>query len=54
MDGAPASWVILNKETGEVVMETTSHRKVMALNTDKYRAVPVLEYLASLNQRGED
>lgn len=43
------SWIIRNKETREVLFETFDRRKVEALNTEKYEAVPVQEYLASLN-----
>jgi hypothetical protein len=48
--GKTASWVIRDKETGEVVMETFDPKKVAALNTDKYEAVPIQEYLGSLNK----
>lgn len=48
---APASWVIREKATGDVVMETFDKAKVAALNTAKYEAVPVQEYLASLNRK---
>lgn len=44
-----ASWVIKNKETGAVMFETFDINKVNALNTDNYEAVPILEYLVSLN-----
>ncbi len=44
-----SSWVIKNKVTGEVIMETFSKAKVDALNTAKYAAVPILQYLQSLN-----
>ena len=44
-----ASWVIKNKQTGEVIMETFDKKKVEALNTDKYVAVPIKEHLASPN-----
>jgi len=44
-----SSWVIRNKETGEVVMETFDRKKVDALNTSKYEAVPIQEYLGSLD-----
>ncbi|MBX3504398.1 MAG: hypothetical protein KF895_02890 [Parvibaculum sp.] len=47
-----ASWVIRNKETGDVVMETFDRKKVDALNTEKYEAVPIQKYLAGLNARG--
>lgn len=46
-----ASWVIRNKETGEVVMETFDKKKVDALNTEKYEAVPIAEHLGSLNKQ---
>ncbi|ASZ72162.1 hypothetical protein vBPaePE220_00022 [Pseudomonas phage vB_PaeP_E220] len=45
-----ASWVIRNKETGEVVAETFDRKKVDALNTEKYEAVPIQQHLASLNK----
>jgi hypothetical protein len=45
-----ASWVIREKETGLVILETFDAAKVRALNTIKYEAVPILEYLRSLNQ----
>ena len=35
------SWVIRNKETGEPVMQTYDRKKVEALNTEKYEAVPM-------------
>lgn len=44
-----ASWILKDKTTGEVVMETFDRKKVDALNTDKYVAVPIQEHLASLN-----
>lgn len=45
-----ASWVISEKVTGKVIFETFDKKKVDALNTDKYVAIPILEYLASLNR----
>ena len=45
-----ASWVIRNKDTGDVVMETFDKAKVDALNTAKYEAVPIQQHLASLNK----
>lgn len=48
-----ASWAIRNKETGELMMETFDKKKVDALNTEKYEAVPVAEHLASLNKQPE-
>lgn len=45
-----ASWVIKEKSTGKVLFETFESKIVDALNTDKYLAVPILEYLQSLNK----
>lgn len=46
---ATQSWVIRNKATKAVIMETFDRRKVEALNTEKYEAVSILEYLVGLN-----
>ncbi|MNP93542.1 Transglycosylase SLT domain protein [compost metagenome] len=45
-----ASWVIRNKETGEVIAETFDKKKVDALNTEKYEAVPVQQHLGEVNE----
>lgn len=44
-----ASWVIREKATGKVLFETYESTIVGALNTAKYEAVPILEYLQSIN-----
>ena len=44
-----ASWVIRNKATGEVLFETFDKKVVDALNTAKYEAVGIREYLGSIN-----
>ena len=46
----PASWVIKDKETGDVIAETFDKKKVDALNTENYEAVPIAEHLAAQNQ----
>jgi acyl-ACP thioesterase len=46
-----ASWVIVNKETDQPVCETYSDKLVQALNTNKYKAVPILEWLQSINKQ---
>lgn len=46
-----ASWVIREKESGNVICETFNAQLVAALNTAKYEAVPILEYLQDFNQR---
>jgi len=44
-----ASWVIRSKETGRVLFETFDKQKVDMLNTERYEALPIQTYLASLN-----
>lgn len=50
-----ASWVIVNKATGEAVFETFSPKLFRLItegeNAEKYEAVPALEYLQALNAR---
>ena len=45
-----ASWVIVNKATGFAVFETFNENTARAINEKLYRAVPILEYLQSLNK----
>lgn len=46
-----ASWIIRNKETGEVIAETFKANVAAAVNADRYEAVPVQMHLAQLNQK---
>lgn len=48
-----ASWVAVNKESSEAVFETFQESIIEKLNTTKYKAVPILEYLQSLNKGGK-
>lgn len=48
----PASWVIRERGTGKVIMETFDQNIVQRLNTQRYEAVPIQVYLGSLNARG--
>jgi len=45
-----ASWVIVNIETKKPLFETYSVKIVDAINTNKYQAVPILEYLQNFNK----
>jgi hypothetical protein len=45
-----ASWVIRNKATKEVICETYNKRTIDALNTAKYEAVPIMQYLQGVNK----
>lgn len=44
-----SSWVIRIKATKEVLFETFNPKIPKALNTERYEAVPISEYLVSLN-----
>lgn len=44
-----ASWVIKEKGTGRIILETYDRKKVEALNTSRYEAVPIQLHLASLS-----
>jgi hypothetical protein len=46
-----SSWVIRERATGEVVMETFDRKKIEALNAEKYEAIPIGDYLAALNKK---
>ena len=46
-----ASWVIINKATGFAIFETFNENTAKAINIRLYKAVPILEYLQSLNNR---
>ncbi|WDZ77953.1 hypothetical protein PWG15_05465 [Ensifer adhaerens] len=45
-----ASWVIRERANGRVILETFDRRKVDALNTEKYEAIPVQQHLAEVNR----
>lgn len=47
----PASWVIINKETKKAVFETFNPKHVELLNTNKYEAIPIYDYLCELNKQ---
>ena len=45
----PASWVIINKATHHAVLETLNENTAKAVNPRFNEAVPILQYLQSLN-----
>ena len=45
----PASWVIVDRDTGRPVLETFRASIVEKVNTARYEAVPILEYLYRFN-----
>lgn len=46
-----ASWVIVDIKTEKPVLETYSARMIEHLNTHRYKAIPIQEWLASINRR---
>lgn len=46
-----ASWVIREKASGKVLIETFNEGWLRRLNTEKYEAVPILDYLYEVNQK---
>lgn len=45
------SWIIRRKADFIVIFETFDPRVVAALNTERYEAVPILEYLSETNKQ---
>lgn len=46
-----ASWVIVNIATNQAVFETFNENTARAVNPRLYKAVPILEWLQSLNRK---
>lgn len=46
-----ASWIIVNKATNQAVFETFNENTARAVNERLYKAVPILEWLQSLNRK---
>jgi hypothetical protein len=46
-----SSWVIVNKETYQAVFETFKEKTANSINQSKYKAVPILEYLQTINAK---
>jgi hypothetical protein len=45
-----SSWVIVDKHTGAVLFETFQASIIPKINTARYEAVPILQYLQQLNR----
>lgn len=45
------SWVIVRIATSQAALETYSEAVAQAINTEKYKAVPIYDWLASINQQ---
>jgi len=45
------SWVIVHIETGEVILETYNKELISCFRPEKFKVIPILEWLQSLNKR---
>lgn len=45
-----ASWVIINRETNEAVLETYNFEILQFVNLKKYYVLPIMTYLGDLNK----
>jgi hypothetical protein len=43
------SWIVVNRSTGEAVLETFSEKVTAAINTKKYQVMTAYDYLCNLN-----
>jgi len=48
-DARLTSWMIIERATRKVICETFKPVVVSSINISKYEAVPILQYLQSLN-----
>lgn len=46
-----ASWVIVRLSDSKPLFETWEPKIIAALKTEKYKAVPIQDWLASINQQ---
>jgi hypothetical protein len=46
-----ASWVIIENNSRKAIFETFSKEVANNINTKKYSAIPILEYLCELNRQ---
>lgn len=44
------SWIIVNRKTGEAILETFSEKVTAAINTKKYQVMTAYDYLCNLNK----
>jgi hypothetical protein len=45
------SWIVVNRSTGEAVLETFSEKVTAAINTKKYQVLTAYDYLSNLNSK---
>lgn len=50
-DAPDASWIIVDRATGKAVLETYNFELCQFVNLAKYRVIPILAWLQSLNKK---
>jgi hypothetical protein len=45
------SWIVVNRSTGEAVLETFSEKVTAAINTKKYQVMTAYDYLCGINNK---
>jgi hypothetical protein len=48
------SWIIVNRQTGEAILETFSEKVTKAINTKKYQVLTAYDYLCNLNKKQQE
>ena len=43
------SWIVIDRKTGEAILETWSEKVTQAINTKKYQVMTAYDYLCQLN-----
>lgn len=47
----PNSWIIINRATGNAILETFSEKYAKSINAEKYEVLTAIEYLVQLNEK---
>jgi hypothetical protein len=45
------SWIVVNRSTGEAILETFSEKVTQAINTKNYEVLTAYDYLCNLNSK---
>jgi hypothetical protein len=48
------SWIIVNRKTGEAILETWSEKVTQAINTKKYQVLTAYDYLCGINNKQQE
>jgi hypothetical protein len=48
------SWIVVNRLTGEAILETFSEKVTKAINTKKYQVMTAYDYLCKQNMKQQE